>query len=111
MKMEKMIYLKNVVTLQLNKEKCSGCGMCVVVCPHAVLSMNNRNVQIENRDACMECGACAMNCPTEALTVEAGVGCAAAVINSALGREGSCCCVIETKDELPKNQNQSKSCC
>ena len=32
-------------------------------------------VRIENRDACMECGACAMNCPTEALTVQAGVGC------------------------------------
>jgi len=83
--------------------------MCTIVCPHAVLGMNNRNVQIENRDACMECGACAMNCPTEALTVQAGVGCAAAVINSALGREGACCCVIETKNEPPKDQ--SKSCC
>ena len=109
MKMEKMIYLKDVVTLQLNEKKCSGCGMCVVVCPHAVLGMNNNKVHIENKDACMECGACAMNCPTKALTVQAGVGCAAAVINSALGREGSCCCVIETKSEPGKDP--SKSCC
>jgi len=109
MKMEKMIYLKDVVTLQLNEKKCSGCGMCTVVCPHAVFIMNNGRVRIANRDACMECGACAMNCPTEALTVQVGVGCAAAVINSALGREGSCCCVIETKNEPV--QNQSKSCC
>lgn len=107
--MEKMIYLKEVVTLQLNKEKCSGCGMCTVVCPHAVFSMNKRKIQIDNRDACMECGACAMNCPTEALTVKSGVGCAAAVINTALGREGSCCCVIENKSEPVKDQ--SKSCC
>jgi ferredoxin len=109
MKMEKMIYLKDVVTLQLNEKNCSGCGMCMVVCPHAVFIMNNGRVQIANRDACMECGACAMNCPTEALTVQAGVGCAAAVINSALGREGSCCCVIENKGEPVKDQ--TKSCC
>ena len=68
-----MIYLKDVVSLQLNKEKCSGCGMCMVVCPHAVFSMNNGRVHIENRDGCMECGACAMNCPTGALNVQSGV--------------------------------------
>jgi len=105
MKMEKMIYLKNVVTLQLGEENCSGCGMCMVVCPHAVFSMNNGKAQIENRDACMECGACALNCPTRAITVQTGVGCAAAVINSALGREGTCCCVIENKNESVKDQS------
>jgi NAD-dependent dihydropyrimidine dehydrogenase PreA subunit len=107
--MKKMIYLKDVVTLQLNKEKCSGCGMCMVVCPHAVFSMNSGRVQIENRDGCMECGACAMNCPTGALSVQSGVGCAAAVINSALGRESSCCCVIDTKNESTEAQNTN--CC
>ena len=91
-----MTYLKNVVTLHMDEEKCVGCGMCLTVCPHAVLAMDNGNAFIADRDACMECGACARNCPTEALTVQAGVGCAAAVINSALGRDGSsCCCVIE----------------
>lgn len=107
--MKKMIYLKDVVTLQLNREKCSGCCMCMVVCPHAVFTMNNGRVQIENKDACMECGACAKNCPSEALTVKAGVGCAAAVINAALGREGACCCVIESRIESSKDQNNS--CC
>ena len=96
-------------TLEYEPGLCNRCGMCVLVCPHAVLSMNKRKVQIEHRDACMECGACAMNCPTKALTVKAGVGCAAAVINSALGRQGSCCCVIETKNESGKDP--SKSCC
>ena len=107
--MEKMVYLKDVVTLQLKEKICSGCGICMVVCPHAVFSMNNGRVQIVNKDACMECGACAVNCPTGALTVQAGVGCAAAVINSALGREGSCCCVIEAKNDSPKNQGEI--CC
>ncbi|MEW6670515.1 MAG: mercury methylation ferredoxin HgcB [Thermodesulfobacteriota bacterium] len=92
-------YLKNVVTLELEKEKCVGCGICIEVCPQGVIVMSNRTAHLANRDDCMECGACARNCPTEAITVEAGVGCAAAVINSALGRKNdACCCIIEKKD-------------
>ena len=109
--MANLVYLKDVVTLELDGEKCIGCGMCLIVCPHAVFSMNNSHAVVEDRDACMECGACAKNCPTEALMVQAGVGCAAAVINSALGRtDSACCCVIdspETRNTLPK----SSSCC
>ena len=97
-----MTYLRNVVTLEMDIEKCVGCGLCLLVCPHAVLSMNNGNAMVENRDACMECGACAMNCPSDAISVQAGVGCAAAVINSALGRNNaSCCCVLEPKETPP----------
>lgn len=96
--MSQFVYLKNVTTLQLNPQKCIGCGLCTVVCPHAVVSMNGKKARIVDRDACMECGACAQNCPTQAITVSAGVGCAAAVINSMLGRESSsCCCIIEPK--------------
>ncbi|MBW1801774.1 MAG: 4Fe-4S binding protein [Deltaproteobacteria bacterium] len=91
------IYLENVTTLVLDEEKCVGCGMCLDVCPHAVLNMNDGHAYIQCRDACMECGACARNCPAAAISVQAGVGCAAAVINAALGRESSsCCCVIDT---------------
>ena len=94
--MGKLIYLSDVVTLNLDQEKCVGCGICLVVCPHEVFSMNNGNAVIQDRDSCMECGACSLNCPSEAVTVKAGVGCAAAVINSALGRDSSsCCCTIE----------------
>jgi ferredoxin len=32
----------------------------------------------------MECGACQLNCPTGAIAVDSGVGCAAAMIASAL---------------------------
>jgi len=56
--MGQLIYLKDVVTLKLSQEKCIGCGMCLLVCPRAVLSLTNGKVEIANRDACMECGAC-----------------------------------------------------
>jgi NAD-dependent dihydropyrimidine dehydrogenase PreA subunit len=104
--MGELIYLRDVVTLKLDEEMCVGCGLCLEVCPQAVLARNDGKVRISNRDACMECGACAQNCPAEAVTVRAGVGCAAAVINTALGRTGdSCCCVIESPaaDRPPHN--------
>ncbi|MGW8312900.1 MAG: mercury methylation ferredoxin HgcB [Desulfuromonadales bacterium] len=86
-------YLENVVSLQLDVDKCIGCGMCPNVCPHGVLEIENRKARITDRDACIECGACAGNCPVEALTVKAGVGCASAIIHGWLtGEEPSCDC-------------------
>ena len=96
--MGQLIYLKNVTTLVFELKKCVGCGMCTLVCPHAVFTLVNGKARVEHRDACMECGACALNCPAKAVRVDAGVGCAAAVINSALGRNNSACCVIDDKE-------------
>ena len=105
--MGQMIYLKDVVSLKLDREKCADCGVCLDVCPHAVLGMNKGYTWIENRDACMECGACARNCPTGALTVKAGVGCAAAVINGALGRKNSSCCCSAEQCETPETSSNT----
>lgn len=86
-------YLKNVVSLQLDTEKCKGCGMCINVCPHGVFSMDQGKARINDQDSCMECGACNKNCPFAAIEVTIGVGCAAAVINGILtGTEPSCDC-------------------
>jgi ferredoxin len=86
-------YIAGVTTLKLDDDLCIGCGVCLTVCPHAVLRSEAKKVAINHPDACMECGACAMNCPTDAIQVASGVGCAAAVINGALrGTEPSCDC-------------------
>ena len=90
--MSELIYLKNVTTLTLDRDRCTGCGMCQKVCPHAVFALADGRAAIQNRDACMECGACARNCEDEAIFVQAGVGCAGAVINSASGKKGACNC-------------------
>ena len=86
-------YLRNVATLRLSAEKCIGCGKCTEVCPHRVFNMSDKIAEIDDKDRCMECGACAKNCPTKAITVDSGVGCAAAVITGWLtGSEPSCDC-------------------
>ena len=91
--MPRLRYLADVVTLTLDEEKCTGCGMCTAVCPHAVFEVKQGKARICDRDACMECGACAKNCPAEAVSVQSGVGCAAAIIIGALtGTEPSCDC-------------------
>ncbi len=86
-------YLKNVSTLKVVADKCIGCGACIDVCPHRVLFLKEKAVAIRDLDLCIECGACAKNCPVAALEVEAGVGCASAIIYSWLtGKEPSCDC-------------------
>lgn len=87
MQLGKLKYLRNVVTLKLDVEKCIGCDRCVEVCPHAVFSMGEKRVQVQDRDACMECGACVINCPVEAITVRPGVGCAAYIIETRAFRD------------------------
>lgn len=73
-------YLKNVSTLKLFSDRCTGCGRCMEVCPHQVLAIENKKAILVNKNRCMECGACVKNCPFNALEVKAGVGCAYAVI-------------------------------
>ncbi len=85
-------YLTN--TLEYKPELCNGCAMCVAVCPHAVFAMDDRKAVLVRRQACMECGACQINCVTGAISVQSGVGCATAMIQSALSgkKEVSCDC-------------------
>lgn len=74
-------YLKNVATLELDRQACIGCGRCIEVCPHQVFHLAQGKAAVADRDSCMECGACAKNCPASAITVDSGVGCASGMIN------------------------------
>ena len=104
-------------TLLYNSELCNNCGMCSLVCPHAVFAPNDEVAELVRPEACMECGACQLNCPTGAITVESGVGCAAAMIHAALtGRkEATCggdaessCCSGDTSKETDSGGRSDK---
>lgn len=84
-------YLKNIVTLKYDQEKCVGCGLCAQVCPHGVFVIENKKAKLVDKDACIECGACQKNCAFNAIKVESGVGCAAAIIGSLVNKKAPCC--------------------
>lgn len=73
-------YLDDVVTLEYDAAKCTGCQLCTMVCPHGVFAMEGDRATLVDRDACIECGACERNCAFGAISVRAGVGCAAGII-------------------------------
>ncbi len=83
-------YLTN--TLKFDPLPCTGCGICCDVCPHGVFVQSGRTIQLVRPQACMECGACQKNCPFGAITVESGVGCAAAMMRAALTRRKEVVC-------------------
>ena len=98
----RLAYLKNGESLVFKSDLCTGCRECVEVCPHAVFVAVNGTVAIRDRGACMQCGACARNCAAGAISVKAGVGCAAAVINGLIrGTEPTCGC----------GGSESRHCC
>ena len=86
-------YIKDVTTISIDGEKCTGCRQCVTVCPHAVLQIVGKKSRVIYKDDCMECGACQRNCESGAIQVQSGVGCANALINAFLrGNTDAACC-------------------
>ena len=91
--MQKLRYLDQAVTLELDTGRCNGCGLCLAVCPRGVFAFVDGRASLADRGACMECGACALNCASGAISVDPGVGCAQAIIHGWLtGGEPSCDC-------------------
>ena len=98
-------------TLQYDPELCINCGMCSNVCPHAVFASGERVAQLVRRETCMECGACQRNCPAHAITVDSGVGCAAAMIRAALTGKKEATCGSGIGSSCCSEDKKAASCC
>lgn len=53
---------------QINENLCTGCGMCVDVCPYEALSLHDGKVEV-NDVLCEGCGTCAATCLRAAVQV------------------------------------------
>jgi len=61
---------KALITYSVNAEKCTGCGMCVKVCPVQAATGEKKKPHSINNDLCTRCGACIESCKFDAITVE-----------------------------------------
>jgi len=55
--------------IQIDLEKCVGCGDCVPVCPFGLLEIVDDKVQL--KEGCTLCGACQEACSHDAINIEA----------------------------------------
>jgi len=54
--------------VEVNKEKCIGCGVCTTVCPvSAIILSDGDEYTVIDHDLCMECFTCVETCPQEAI--------------------------------------------
>ena len=51
----------------VNKNKCTGCGACVNVCPVGAISMKDGKAVID-QEKCIKCGKCLDVCPQGAIS-------------------------------------------
>lgn len=50
-------------------ELCSGCGICVPLCPYDALSLNTEKLAEVSEALCEGCGTCIASCPSGAITL------------------------------------------
>lgn len=53
--------------IQVNQEKCIGCGLCAEICPSGSIVMENQAPQQDTGRTCIACGHCVAVCPEAAL--------------------------------------------
>lgn len=59
--------------IQINTERCIGCGACQRLCPMGYLTVEDGTARIMERRRCISCGHCVGTCPKQAVSlIEAG---------------------------------------
>jgi ferredoxin len=61
----------NSGVVRVDASRCTGCGICIDVCPEQAISI--QRVAVVNPRLCTTCGACVRQCPQGALTLSSPV--------------------------------------
>ena len=55
--------------IQIDLERCTGCGTCEDVCPGDIIRMVDEKPVPVYADECWHCGACKVECPTDVIRI------------------------------------------
>ena len=60
--------------VEIDAEKCTGCGLCVKACPADALFLENKHSKMRppGINECMGCGDCTAICPEDAIVLVKG---------------------------------------
>ena len=47
---------------EINRLRCTGCGLCVQVCPYQAINLNDQGIAEINESLCKGCGTCVASC-------------------------------------------------
>ncbi len=56
--------------IEIDKEKCNGCGECVPACPEGAIQIIDGKARLVNESFCDGLGACIGDCPKDAIQIE-----------------------------------------
>jgi heterodisulfide reductase subunit A-like polyferredoxin len=62
-----------IADIQLNRDRCSGCGICVPLCSYEAIKLEkigDGSVAVIDDWKCKRCGVCAAACPSMAISIE-----------------------------------------
>lgn len=54
------------IVAEINQTKCSGCGVCVAVCPFSAIKLDEKGKAVVNEAMCKGCGTCSSSCRSDA---------------------------------------------
>lgn len=57
----------NTLGIVIDPAVCTGCGLCVRVCPSDIISVHNNLARLTAADPCLYCGHCMAVCPPQAI--------------------------------------------
>ena len=64
---------QEIADIEVDKELCSGCGVCVGVCPFDAIRLEKSDddlIMVIDDLKCKRCGLCVTSCPSGAISIK-----------------------------------------